>query len=146
MTVQTIGKELYLMGILPCGTTLRECSHELFVSTLEWTGLAGVAIISATIGAQILVTRAENRSWARDIREQQQAISNRFQTTSAMLLLGGVLATALAIFKLTAAALLSITASTIIGGIWLGVGTAVVLNYIVHKRAFADDGRKAQLV
>lgn len=128
-----------LNGEFACSDSLAGCSKEIFNAALPWIGLlAGAVVIN-----ELLKARTESRNWHQDIREQQQEVSNRFQMTSAMILIGGVVATALAIFKVASTAAATAASGTIIGGIWLGVTAAVMLNYLVHKRAFADDGRQA---
>ncbi len=103
--------------------------------------LAGVVATGAIILYNVNKWMANNREWAKDLREHRQEAASRYQRINAFLIVGGIIATALAVLKVVGSAVTAMTAGAVFGGIWIGVGAAVVLNHWVHKQSVLEDGR-----
>ena len=79
-------------------------------------------------------------SWREDQREHHQEMLTRFQRITATLLTGGVLVTALSLITIIGTDLSLAMAGLVLGGIWLGVGAAVYINYRVFVGTTQYDG------
>jgi hypothetical protein len=96
--------------------------------------LKAVALPAAIITTAAAVTAYVKHkwNWNADIREHCQNVVNRQQFCNAMILVIGALTTALS--AIGAIGLGATAVATILSGIWLGVGTCLVLNTVLHNR------------